>query len=202
VANLVTRETLALDRALDEPVATLRFALVGEGAGELPMGRLMADAVRGAGRSRIGIIPSSVLRFGLPGGTLRLRHLYERLPFPTPLVTVTVTGETLVTALDSALATSPLMVHVSGITVRYDAKRRAGDRIREVRLEGGDRIDPKQTYAVTVPLSLLDLRPFAGFRDAPQESLGVTDRQALRRYLGLLRQPVEAPAAERVVITR
>jgi len=202
VANLVSRETLALDRALDEPVATLRFALVGEGAGELPMGRLVADAVRGAGRSRIGIIPSSVLRFGLPGGTLRLRNLYERLPFPTPLVTVTVTGEALTAALDSALAASPLMVHVSGITVRYDARRKAGDRIREIRLEGEGRIDRKQTYAVTIPLSLLDLGPFAGFRDAAQESLGVTDRQALRRYLGLLRQPVEAPAAERVVITR
>jgi hypothetical protein len=53
-----------------------------------------------------------------------------------------------------------------------------------------------------VPLALLDLAPFAPFRSAELEALGVTDRQALRRYLTLLRQPVEAPAAQRVVIAR
>jgi len=34
VARVVARETAALERALDEPVAQMRFAMVGEGAGD------------------------------------------------------------------------------------------------------------------------------------------------------------------------
>ena len=202
VAGLVAREVAALDRALDEPVATLRFALPGEGEGELPLGRLVADAVRGAGRAPLAIVPTATIRFGLPGGALRLRHLYERIPFPSPLTVVTVTGEVLLGALDATLAASPLPVHVAGMTVRYEARRRSGQRVRELRLEGGERVDRRKTYRIVVSASLFDLAPFAAFRAAPSESLGVTDRAAVRRHLGLLRQPVEAPTADRLVIVR
>ena len=162
----------------------------------------MADAVRGAGRAPLAIVPTSTIRFGLPGGALRLRHLYERIPFPSPLTVVTVTGDVLRAALDSALAASPLPVQVAGMTVRYEARRRPGQRVRELRLESGERVDRRKTYRIVVSASLLDLAPFAAFRAAPSESLGVTDRAAVRRHLGLLRQPVEAPTAERLVIAR
>jgi 2',3'-cyclic-nucleotide 2'-phosphodiesterase (5'-nucleotidase family) len=202
VAGIVRREMEALDRTLDQPVAELRFALLGDSTGELPLGRLAADAVRGAGRAQLAIIPSAMIRFGLPGGTVRLRHLYERMPFPSPLSVVTVTGEALLAALDSALAATARPVYVAGMTVRYEARRRPGQRVREARLEGGGRVDRRRTYRVAVSAALLDLPAFAAFRDAPSEELGVTDRGALRRYLGLLRQPVEAPAADRLVIVR
>jgi 2',3'-cyclic-nucleotide 2'-phosphodiesterase/3'-nucleotidase len=202
VGAVVSRELMALDRALDEPVAELRFTLVGEGDGELPLGRLVADAVRGAGRAPLALIPSSTIRFGLPGGTLRLRHLYERMPFPSPLTVVTVTGETLLAALDGALDAPTPAVHVAGMTVRYEARRRPGQRVREVRLDDGHRVDRRQSYRIAVSAALLELAPFATFREAPSEALGVTDRAAVRRYLGLLRQPVEAPAGDRLVIVR
>jgi hypothetical protein len=88
------------------------------------------------------------------------------------------------------------------MTVRYDARRRPGQRVREVRLDDGDRLDRRATYRVAVSATLLELAPFAAVREAPAEPLGVTDRAALRRYLGLLRQPVEAPAGDRVVFVR
>jgi hypothetical protein len=88
------------------------------------------------------------------------------------------------------------------MTAQFEARRRAGQRVREIRLDGGERLDRRRSYRIAVPLALLDLAPFAPFRSAELEALGVTDRQALRRYLTLLRQPVEAPAAQRVVIAR
>jgi 2',3'-cyclic-nucleotide 2'-phosphodiesterase (5'-nucleotidase family) len=204
VATVVTREMGALNRALEEAVATLRFALGGDGqdASDLPVGRLVADAVRGAGRGQIGLIPSTAVQFGLPGGTVRLRHLYERMPFPSTLVALTVSGEELLAALDTALVGHPVPIQVSGITVRYEATRRAGQRIREVRLDGGGRLERRATYRVVISQSLVEVPGFAAWADRDSEALGVTDRQALRRYLGLLRQPVEAPIAERVTITR
>jgi 2',3'-cyclic-nucleotide 2'-phosphodiesterase (5'-nucleotidase family) len=204
VAAVVARETEALDRALDEPVATLRFALSGDGRddGDLPLGRLVADAVRGAGRGQVGIIPSATVRFGLPGGTVRLRHLYERLPYPSPLVTLVVSGEDLLAALDTALVGQPVPVQLSGITVRYEATRRPGQRIREARLDGGARVERRTTYTLVVPLALFELDGFAAWAGRDSRALGMSDRQALRRYLSLLRQPVEAPAIDRVTVTR
>jgi 2',3'-cyclic-nucleotide 2'-phosphodiesterase/3'-nucleotidase len=204
VATVVTREIAALDRTLDEPVATLRFALPGDGGddGDLPVGRLVADAARGAGRGRVGIIPSTTVRFGLPGGAVRLRHLYERLPFPSPLVALTISGQDLLAALDTALAGQPLPVQVSGIAIRYDATRRPGQRIREVWFEGGERLNRRASYRVVVSQGVFDVAGFSGWAARDSEALGVTDRQALRRYLGLLRQPVEAPADERVTVRR
>jgi 2',3'-cyclic-nucleotide 2'-phosphodiesterase/3'-nucleotidase len=204
VAAVVTREMEALSRALDEPVATLRFALGGEARdeGDLPLGRLAADAVRGAGRGQIGLVPSVAVRLGLPGGTVRLRHLYERLPFPSPLVALAVSGEELLAALDAALAARPVAVQVSGLTVRYDATRRAGQRVRDARLDGGARVERRARYRVVVPQSLFELAGFSAWAARSTEPLNVTDRQALRRYLGLLRQPVEAPAPERVTVVR
>jgi hypothetical protein len=124
------------------------------------------------------------------------------MPSPSPLIVVSVTGQVLRAALDSALAAGAPPVHVAGLTVRYEARRRPGQRVRDIRLEGGDRLDRRKTYQVVVSAALLDLAPFAAFREAPSESLGVTDRAAFRRYISLLRQPVDAPAADRLVITR
>ena len=204
VATVVAREIAALDRALDEPVATLRFALAGDAEedADLPVGRLVADAVRGAGRGQVGLVPSTTVRFGLPGGTVRLRHLYERLPFPSPLVTLAVSGEDLLAALDAALEEAPVAVQVSGVTLRYDATRRAGQRIREARLDGGGRVERRETYRVVAPVALFELAAFAPWAGRTTGSLDLSDRQALRRYLGLLRQPVDAPAVERVTVTR
>jgi 2',3'-cyclic-nucleotide 2'-phosphodiesterase (5'-nucleotidase family) len=204
VARVVTGELEELNRTLDEPVATLRFALADEPQddADVPLGRLMADAARGAGRGRIGLVPTAAVRFGLPGGTVRLRHLYERMPFPSPLVMLTVSGADLLAALEGALTAQPIAVQVSGLTVRADATRRAGQRIREARLDDGSRVNPRATYGVVVPLALFDLEAFAPWAARTAEPLNVTDRQALRRYLGLLRQPVEAPVAGRVTVTR
>jgi hypothetical protein len=115
---------------------------------------------------------------------------------------VTVSGQALGAALDSALAASPAAIHVAGLTARFEARRRPGQRLRDVRLDDGQRLDRRATYRVAVPDALLALAPFAAFRDLPAEALGVTDRAAVRRHLGLLRQPVEAPGGDRLVIVR
>jgi hypothetical protein len=117
-------------------------------------------------------------------------------------VALTISGRDLLAALDTALAGQPIPVQVSGITIRYDATRRPGQRIREVWFDGGERLDRRATYRVVVPQGLFELAGFAGWAVRDAEALGVTDRQALRRYLGLLRQPVEAPAGERVTVRR
>ena len=184
-------------------MATLKFALPGTGDGELPLGRLVADAYRGAARTQLAMVPRDALREGLPGGALKVSDLFAFLPRPSPLVTVTVTGDSLLAALEHAVAADAPTIYVAGMTVRVDSRRLAGRRIRDARIIGGDRIDRRTTYTIAVPASLLDpRRGFSQLARAPREPVGMSDRDALGRYLALLRQPVEAPGEVRIVITR
>jgi len=203
VAGAIARGAAGIRRELERPVATLKFTLPGTGDGELALGRLVADAYRSAARTQVAMVPSDALREGLPGGVVKVGDLYAFFPSPSPLVTVSVTGDSLLAALEHAVAGEAPTVHVAGITVRVDSRRPAGRRIRDARIIGGARIDRRTTYTIAVPASILDpRRGFSQLARAPRELVGTTDRDALARYLGLLRQPVEAPGDERIVVTR
>jgi 2',3'-cyclic-nucleotide 2'-phosphodiesterase (5'-nucleotidase family) len=111
-----------------------------------------------------------------------------------------VSGAMVRRALEHALADGKPDAHVSGLTVRYDSARPAGQRVRDVRLLNGRRLVDKATYS----LALLDFLATGGsgfdmFADAPAERTGYTDIEAFVLYLKRLTQPVEAPAAPRVV---
>jgi hypothetical protein len=97
------------------------------------------------------------------------------------------------------LTEAPPAVHLAGLTVEMDSKARAGRRARSLRLDGGEQIDRRRSYAVTVPETLLHRAEDTGLAGHPSTPVGVTDRDALLRYIRLLRQPVEAPGTERVV---
>jgi 2',3'-cyclic-nucleotide 2'-phosphodiesterase (5'-nucleotidase family) len=203
VAAAIARGSAGVRRELERPVATLRLSLPGTGEGELALGRLIADAYRSAARSEIAMVPSDAFRAGLNGGVLRVGDLYVFMPLPSPLVTISVTGDSLIAALEHAVDGERLTVHVAGITVQVDPRRPAGRRIREVRLIGGKSIDRRARYTVASPASLLDpRRGFSTLAGAPRNAVGVSDRDALIRYVGLLRQPVDAPPDERIVFRR
>ncbi len=203
VAAAIARAAAGVRRELERPVATLKFSLLGTGEGELPLGRLVADAYRSAARSEIALVPSDALREGLTGGVLRVGDLYAFLPTPSPLVTISVTGDSLIAALEHAVAGERPTIHVAGITVRVDPRRPAGRRIREVRFIGGKSIDRRARYTVAVPAALLEpRRGFSALARAPREAVGLSDRDAFTRYIGLLRQPFEAPNDDRIVFAR
>jgi 2',3'-cyclic-nucleotide 2'-phosphodiesterase (5'-nucleotidase family) len=194
VRALVSQGAEDVRRIVERPVATLRFALPGDQPGESALGRLAADAVRSVARREIAVIPGDAFRGGLDGGTVRVADLLRLLPQPSPLVVVTLTGEALTAGLERAVAGEAPVVHISGITVRYDPRRPPGKRVREVRLDDGRRVDRKRTYTLALPAELLaPERGFSQWAVTPRETVGTSDRDALLRYLGLLRQPVEAP---------
>jgi 2',3'-cyclic-nucleotide 2'-phosphodiesterase (5'-nucleotidase family) len=82
--------------------------------------------------------------------------------------------------------------------VWFDGHQPPGKRINRVRFANGKNLDKNGTYTLVV--SDFMATGGSGFRmlvGSPKEDLDVVDIDALARYLGVLRPPVEAPDSAR-----
>ncbi|HET7039936.1 MAG TPA: 5'-nucleotidase C-terminal domain-containing protein [Gemmatimonadales bacterium] len=203
VRRIVARYAAETERTLGRRVAALKVPapLEGRRGGEA-LGRLVADAFRHAGRSDAALVLGSALHAGLPGGPVNYGQARAVLPHSARLVRLTVSGDTLLRALEHAVSGQSPIAHVSGVTIRYDPRGRPGRRIREARLADGRPIQRRTRYSLTVSEALA--AGGAGFKvlAGPGELLGMLDLEALVRFLGVLPQPVDPPESPRVVPTR
>jgi len=82
--------------------------------------------------------------------------------------------------------------------VWFDGHQAPGKRVSRIRFESGKGLDKDRTYTLVV--SDFMATGGSGFRmlvGSPKEDLDVVDIDALTRYLGVLRAPVEAPDSAR-----
>ena len=80
----------------------------------------------------------------------------------------------------------------------YDPRKEPGKRINRIRLDGGKDLDRDRSYSLVVSdFMAAGGSGFAMLGGAPREDIDVVDLDALSRYLGVLRAPVEAPANAR-----
>ncbi|MEO8226280.1 MAG: 5'-nucleotidase C-terminal domain-containing protein [Gemmatimonadota bacterium] len=203
IAALVATYAVRTDSLARRTVTTIKLPLLkaGEDEGQYPLGNLIADAQRNVARADVALMNNGGIRgAGLPAGPVSYRQLFELAPFQNNVVRVTVTGAVLRAAMEHALESGRPDAHISGMTVRYDPKRPAGKRVVEMRLSSGKPVNDKATYS----LATLDFMQTGGSGYAmliplPVERGFGTDIEALLAYLRRLPQPVEAPAAPRIV---
>ena len=198
LADVVDRYQRNVEAVTSRAVGSLRFALDREGP-EYPLGRLIADAFRNIARADVSIVNNGGIRAGLPAGGVSFGDLYQVLPFQNRLVTLRVKGAVIRQALEHAVDGTRPEAHVSGMEVWYDPRRRPGHRVTKVKLENGKDLGSGTTYTLAVGDFLAAggsgftmLTPF------PATDAGMTDLDAVLRYLTILRQPVEAPRDSRL----
>jgi 5'-nucleotidase len=140
------------------------------------------------------------IRTDLPGGTVTYGDLLQLQPFANRVVRISLTGAQLLAVLEHVVADDPTPgAHVSGIEVWYDPDRPGGKRVTRTRLLNGRRLEPRRRYTLAVNDFLATGGSgFAMLRALPREDSGPSDVDALARYLGARRQPVEAPADRRL----
>ncbi len=193
------------------PVAQIKLPLVLAGA-EHGLGRLVADAYRRAARTHVAIAHSARLVAGLRSGHVSEAEVARVIAEPGMLVRVRVSGRLLRELLEHAVNDGEPVIHVSGVTVRYDPSRPAGRRVRDVRLTGGDKLQDRDEYDLVLPESLVPV-PGAilvptqvgvtiALEDAPRVDTGLSEVEALRTFLNVSAQPVEAPPTPRFRIAR
>lgn len=143
----IDREIGTTATELDSRRATIR-------GGEAAIGNLFADAIRAATGADVAIANGGGIRGNKiypPGTVLTGRDVLSELPFGNTTVVLELTGRDLVAALENGLSQieegAGRFPHVSGIEVRYDPSRPAGDRVLAVN-RAGMVLDPAATYTL------------------------------------------------------
>ena len=203
VAAVVARYAEQTRRVVSRPVARMLFALSRRRNEEYALGNLVADALRNAARTDVGLINNGGIRADLPGGRITFGDLYKVQPFGNAVVRLSVTGAVLIEAIEHSLRRGQIEAHISGVTVRYDLSRDAGDRVRDVRFADGRKLKDDEHYTLAVPDFLaVGGNGYAMLRDRPVEHIGLVDVEALVQYLRRLPQPVEVSSRPRFVARR
>jgi 5'-nucleotidase len=180
-------------------------------AGESVLGDIVADAQLAAteaeanGGAVIAVTNPGGIRNSIPkngDGTVTYADVFASQPFRNQLVTMTLTGAQLKTALEQqwTAPSFPRILQVSrGFGFTWDASRPIGDRVP---LEGimfrGAPIDPKASYRVTVNDFLASGGDgFSTFKDGTERRTGVYDVDALHTWFKV-NSPVAPHVPERI----
>ena len=116
------------------------------GARESNIGNWMSDVIRQAAHVDIGMQNSGGIRKDLASGPITIRDLWEISPFGNEIVTFTLTGEQLLSALAFQGKKSREFCQVSGIRYRYD--KTLPDEKALTATVNGKPIKPKKKYSV------------------------------------------------------
>jgi 2',3'-cyclic-nucleotide 2'-phosphodiesterase (5'-nucleotidase family) len=120
------------------------------------MGDFVADAIREDAGTDIALVNSGSIRGSrvYPAGPITRRMLVEIHPFGNVICKVAVPGRVVLESLNNGVSRLPSSAgqfpQVSGLTMVVDRKQPAGDRVRDVSVNGAP-IDPNKTYTVAIP---------------------------------------------------
>ena len=123
---------------------------------ETNVGNFIADAFRKATMADVGLLNGGSIRADalLSPGRLTMRDLLAILPFKNKLVKIEVTGATLRAALEHGVSRTAEgsqpggFPQVSGVQFSFDASRKPGARLVEVKV-GGQPLDDARKYTLT-----------------------------------------------------
>ena len=180
-------------------VATIPTTLPRQG-NQYPLGNLIADAQRWAGKGDVAIMNNGGIRTELRAGDATYGSLFEIQPFGNTLYSLTMTGSQLRGLVEAMLARSSVDDHVSGLTIKYDPSRPKGSRIVSVTMVDNSPLSDTKTYDVVVNdfLATGGEGYNAGGRATASKPLNIVDLDALIDYLKTLPEPIIAPAEVRI----
>jgi 2',3'-cyclic-nucleotide 2'-phosphodiesterase (5'-nucleotidase family) len=198
-AQLVHRAVARVAPIVDRPVATIAAGYIRSGT-EYPLGNLIADAMRAAGKGDMAVMNNGGIRANLAAGPATYGSLFEIQLFGNVLYRLTVTGSALQGYLEKLVGKRP-NVHVSGVTVTYDSTAAPGSRIISARLSDGSSIRPDGRYTIILNDFLATGGDGLGLEAGALKSevLPIVDLDAFIEYLKSLPQPVRAPAGRRLI---
>jgi 5'-nucleotidase len=181
-------------------------------AGESSLGDIVADAQLAATRSEAD--GGAVIAFTNPGGIrvdvarredggATYADLFASQPFRNQLVTLTLTGAQIRNMLEQQWLDPkrPRILQVSkGFSYAWDAAKPDGERVAIDRMSlNGQRIDPTQSYRVTVNNYLaVGGDGFTALKDGTAQRFGVYDVDALYAYFKA-NSPLGPASADRIL---
>lgn len=145
-----------LSARLDQPIGETSVDLNGERADvrgrETNLGNFIADVWRATQGTDIGLQNGGGIRNSIPAGPITLGNVLSVQPFGNTIVTLSVTGEQLRTAMENGVSRvedgSGRFPQISGMTLVFDGSKEPGSRVVEITV-GGQPLDAHRTYSIT-----------------------------------------------------
>ena len=181
------------------------------GAGESPIGRLIADAQLAATDSEAGADVAFMNPGGIrapleydeeTGGAVTFEQLHTIQPFNNTLVTMTLTGEQIHKLLEQQWREDDRnhqLAVSAGFTYRWDPDADYGERVDFDSIKSfGEPLDKESEYRVTVNNFLADGGDgFTILKEGTDRTVGIVDLDALAEYVERY-SPVRPPDQQRV----
>jgi 5'-nucleotidase len=117
------------------------------GPRESSLGNLMADAMREKAGSDVAFQNSGGIRDDIHRGEITYRQIYKVDGFSNTIVTMEMTGEQLLTALEVSVMGGHGIFQVSGMRMVFDPKKPPMGRLVSAEV-GGKPLDPERRYKV------------------------------------------------------
>jgi 2',3'-cyclic-nucleotide 2'-phosphodiesterase (5'-nucleotidase family) len=210
VASYESRLGRELETVVGRTTVPLDAVTVRLRASETNVGNLIADAMRADAASDIAIVNSGGIRGDHvhDAGPLTRRQLLEMQPFGNVNCKLAVSGQTVLTALESGVSKLPAAAgqfpQVSGLTLTVDARAPAGQRVSGVKVNGAP-LDLTHTYTLAISDFVLEggdgYSMFAGARVLVGPETGTLIAVALENYV-TARGEVRATVEGRITIVR
>jgi 5'-nucleotidase len=195
-ADVIASYERRLGAELETVVGVSRVPLDAESlrlrASETNLGDFITDAIRADAGTQIAILNAGSIRGNrvYPAGPLTRRMLVEMEPFDNVICTLAVPGRVVLEALNSGVSKLPAAAgqfpQVSGLTMAVDRRAPAGDRVRDVRVNG-EPLALDKTYTVAMPDFMLKggdgYTMFAGRRVLVGPEAGSLVSAALEKYV-------------------
>jgi 2',3'-cyclic-nucleotide 2'-phosphodiesterase (5'-nucleotidase family) len=199
IDSIVRKAVARVAPLVSRHVATIPATLARQGP-QYPLGNLIADAQRWAGKGDVAIMNNGGIRTELRAGDATYGSLFEIQPFGNTLYSLTMTGSQLRGLLEAMLAKNSVDDHVSGLTIKYDPSRPKGSRMVSVTMGDGTPLSDTKTYSVIVNdfLATGGEGYNAGGRASVSKPLNIVDLDALIDYLKTLPSPIAAPTEARI----
>jgi 5'-nucleotidase len=164
------------------------------GAGESPLGNLIADSQRDAMRTDFAVINPGGIRSDIAAGTVTWGEVYAAQPFRNPLIALTLTGQQLYDLLEQQWGgqqpSGGRILQISGFRYTWDPSKPEGTpRVREVRDAKGPIVRTKK-YTLAANAFLAEGGDgFSAFLSMTDARRGPIDLDVFVDYLGKLPQP-------------
>lgn len=123
------------EAGLDEVVG-YSMAEIPRGAGEHPMGRMVSDAMLWSTGADVALINRGGIRASIPEGPVTVGSVYSSLPFEEDLFAFRVTGETLLSIMETGMMGQRRDTQVSGFTCSRNQAMPEGRRIQNPMVAG------------------------------------------------------------------
>lgn len=140
-----------------EEIAPVKNLVLGKTVNELNhdryknsiLGQWSADVMKEAAEVDIAFQNGGGLRTSIAAGDITMGNLYEVMPFDNTLFTVELTGKQVIDVLNHGIGNEEFGdVQFSGIKVKYDKTKPEGERVVEVTMLDGSKLEEDKIYKV------------------------------------------------------